>query len=194
MTATLVQPDRKVGLHDIGSRLDALPVGPGPPQGRPRDRARPVLRGLRDLPVQHDRDRTEDSIRPRRHHAAGADGVVIPRNVHRCSRIRPHRRPHRPAAGLPHQPGVVLGVQPARRRRTEPDAAGGARFLAGIGIGAEYPVADSYLSDVLPKAHRGRLAAWAYTCSFLAVPALGFLSLGLNGRRCSAWTAGGSCW
>jgi MFS family permease len=57
-----------------------------------------------------------------------------------------------------------------------------ARFLAGIGIGAEYPVADSYLSDVLPKAHRGRLAAWAYTCSFLAVPALGFLALGLSGR------------
>jgi MFS transporter, putative metabolite:H+ symporter len=58
----------------------------------------------------------------------------------------------------------------------------GARFMAGIGVGAEYPVADSYLSDVLPKAHRGRLAAWAYTCSFLAVPALGFLSLWLNGR------------
>jgi MFS family permease len=57
-----------------------------------------------------------------------------------------------------------------------------ARFLAGIGIGAEYPVADSYLSDVLPKAHRGRLAAWAYTCSFLAVPVLGFLALGLSGR------------
>jgi putative MFS transporter len=54
--------------------------------------------------------------------------------------------------------------------------------MTGIGVGAEYPVADSYLSDVLPKAHRGRLAAWAYTCSFLAVPALGFLSLGLNGR------------
>ncbi len=57
-----------------------------------------------------------------------------------------------------------------------------ARFMAGVGVGAEYPVADSYLSDVLPKAHRGRLAAWAYTCSFAAVPALGFLSLGLNGR------------
>jgi MFS family permease len=57
-----------------------------------------------------------------------------------------------------------------------------ARFLAGIGIGAEYPVADSYLSDVLPKADRGRLAAWAYTCSFLAVPALGFLAMGLTGH------------
>jgi putative MFS transporter len=54
------------------------------------------------------------------------------------------------------------------------------RFLAGVGVGAEYPVADAYLSDVLPKAHRGRLAAWAYTCSFVAVPVLGFLSLGLT--------------
>ena len=35
----------------------------------------------------------------------------------------------------------------------------GARFMAGIGIGAEYPVADAYLSDVLPKAHRGRLVS-----------------------------------
>jgi MFS transporter, putative metabolite:H+ symporter len=59
----------------------------------------------------------------------------------------------------------------------------GARFMTGIGVGAEYPVADAYLSDVLPKAHRGRLAAWTYTCSFLAVPALGFLSLSLNGRK-----------
>jgi putative MFS transporter len=56
----------------------------------------------------------------------------------------------------------------------------GARFLAGIGVGAEYPVADAYLSDVLPKSDRGRLSAWAYTCSFVAVPVLGFLSLGLN--------------
>lgn len=55
-----------------------------------------------------------------------------------------------------------------------------ARFMAGIGIGAEYPVADSYLSEVLPKAQRGTLAAWAYTCSFLAVPALGFLALFFN--------------
>ena len=54
------------------------------------------------------------------------------------------------------------------------------RFLAGLGIGAEYPVADAYLSDVLPKSDRGRLAAWAYTCSFVAVPVLGFMSLGLS--------------
>jgi MFS transporter, putative metabolite:H+ symporter len=54
------------------------------------------------------------------------------------------------------------------------------RFLAGIGVGGEYPVADAYLSDVLPKTDRGRLASWAYTWSFVAVPFIGFLSLGLN--------------
>ncbi len=56
----------------------------------------------------------------------------------------------------------------------------GTRLPAGVGVGAEYPVADAYLSDVLPKSDRGRLSAWAYTCSFIAVPVLGFLSLGLH--------------
>jgi MFS transporter, putative metabolite:H+ symporter len=51
-----------------------------------------------------------------------------------------------------------------------------ARFLAGVGIGAVYPVADSYLADVLPKEHRGRLASYAYTCSFVAVPFAAFLA------------------
>lgn len=56
------------------------------------------------------------------------------------------------------------------------------RFLAGVGIGAVYPVADSYLADVLPKDRRGRLAAYAYTCSYLAVPFAGFMSVWLTGR------------
>lgn len=54
------------------------------------------------------------------------------------------------------------------------------RFIAGIGVGAEYPVGDAYLSDTLPKEWRGRMASWAYTFSFLAVPVVGFLALGLN--------------
>ena len=57
--------------------------------------------------------------------------------------------------------------------------------MAGIGVARRVSsVADSYLSDVSVsrRLHRGRLAAWAYTCAFLAVPALGFLSLSLNGR------------
>lgn len=58
-----------------------------------------------------------------------------------------------------------------------------ARFMAGVGVGAEYPVADSYMADVLPRSQLGRLAAWAYTWSFVAVPFVGFLSLALTGRQ-----------
>lgn len=65
------------------------------------------------------------------------------------------------------------------------------RFLAGVGIGAEYALADSYLSDFLPPTKRGRYISWAYTVSFLGVPAVGFLArwlvplqpLGVTGWR-----------
>jgi putative MFS transporter len=50
------------------------------------------------------------------------------------------------------------------------------RFLAGIGIGAEMPLSDAYLSEVLPTAHRGRMMSWAYTIGFLGVPAAGLLA------------------
>ncbi|GAA3362456.1 MFS transporter [Saccharopolyspora gregorii] len=50
------------------------------------------------------------------------------------------------------------------------------RFVAGIGIGAEPPLADAYLSDLLPAKRRGRYIAWAYTVAFLGVPAAGFLA------------------
>ena len=50
------------------------------------------------------------------------------------------------------------------------------RFFAGIGIGGEYALADSYLSDILPKDKRGRFISWAYTVSFLGVPAVGFMA------------------
>lgn len=67
------------------------------------------------------------------------------------------------------------------------------RFLAGFGIGAEPPVSDTYLGDILPPAKRGFYTGIAYTLSFLGVPAVGFLSrwlvpehiLGLNGWRWS---------
>ena len=54
------------------------------------------------------------------------------------------------------------------------------RILTGIGVGALYPVADSFLSEILPKERRGRLAAWAYTTSYVAVPLVGFLAVWLN--------------
>ncbi len=51
-----------------------------------------------------------------------------------------------------------------------------ARFLAGIGIGAEPPLADAYLGDLLPAKVRGRGTALAYTLGFLGVPCVGFLA------------------
>ena len=65
------------------------------------------------------------------------------------------------------------------------------RFLAGIGLGAELPLADTYLTDLLPARRRGRYLAWAYTVSFVGVPFVGFLAhslfehtvLGLAGWR-----------
>lgn len=65
------------------------------------------------------------------------------------------------------------------------------RFVAGIGIGAEYALGDSYLSDILPKDVRGKFISWAYTISFMGVPAVGFLArwltplepLGIDGWR-----------
>lgn len=67
----------------------------------------------------------------------------------------------------------------------------GARFLAGLGIGPVLPLADSYLSDLLPARHRGRYTVWAYTIGFLGVPTVGLLArwlvplspLGLDGWR-----------
>jgi putative MFS transporter len=50
------------------------------------------------------------------------------------------------------------------------------RFLAGIGIGAEPPLVDAYLSEFLPARERGRYTAAAYTFGFLGVPAVGFLA------------------
>jgi putative MFS transporter len=55
------------------------------------------------------------------------------------------------------------------------------RFIAGIGIGGELPLADAYLADLLPARWRGAATAWAYTVGFCGVPAAGFLARGLAG-------------
>lgn len=51
-----------------------------------------------------------------------------------------------------------------------------ARIVAGLGIGAELPVADTYLADLLPQRVRGRYIAWAYTIGFCGVPVAGVLA------------------
>lgn len=57
------------------------------------------------------------------------------------------------------------------------------RFLAGIGLGAEPPLADTYLTDLLPANRRGRYIAWAYTLAFVGVPVVGFLANGIAQRE-----------
>jgi putative MFS transporter len=44
------------------------------------------------------------------------------------------------------------------------------RFLAGIGLGAELVLVDTYLAEFMPSRVRGRMTAWAYTIGFLGVP------------------------
>jgi putative MFS transporter len=49
------------------------------------------------------------------------------------------------------------------------------RFMAGLGLGAELTLADTYLSELLPRRARGRWIAWAYTFGFVGVPLSAFI-------------------
>ena len=55
------------------------------------------------------------------------------------------------------------------------------RVLTGIGLGAELTLVDTYLSELLPSARRGRYVAWSYTFAVLAVPLAGALATGAAG-------------
>jgi putative MFS transporter len=50
------------------------------------------------------------------------------------------------------------------------------RFIAGIGIGAELVIVDTYVSDLVPPEARGRFISVAQTAGFLASPIVAFLS------------------
>jgi putative MFS transporter len=54
------------------------------------------------------------------------------------------------------------------------------RLLTGIGLGAELTLVDTYLSELLPRARRGRYKAWSYTIGLLAVPLAGVLATAAN--------------
>jgi putative MFS transporter len=47
------------------------------------------------------------------------------------------------------------------------------RFFAGVGIGAQMPLSDAYLSELLPARVRGKLISLAYTIGFCGIPAIG---------------------
>jgi MFS transporter, putative metabolite:H+ symporter len=51
------------------------------------------------------------------------------------------------------------------------------RFMAGIGIGMELVVIDTYLSELVPKTSRGRAFAFNQLLSFSAIPVVALLSL-----------------
>jgi len=55
------------------------------------------------------------------------------------------------------------------------------RVLTGIGLGAELTLVDTYLSELLPAARRGRSMAWSYTLGLLAVPVAGLLAKSATG-------------
>ena len=65
------------------------------------------------------------------------------------------------------------------------------RLIAGVGVGAELALCDSYMADMLPARSRGNYISWAYTLSYLGLPLLGLLAsllvtkapLGLEGWR-----------
>ncbi|WP_123024068.1 MFS transporter [Mycolicibacterium stellerae] len=182
MTATLAQPDQTVGRHDIGCRLDRLPVG--------RIHRKIVVAIGLGLFFEVYEIFLSSTIATALKTEYGLDGTALQllmassflgMFIGAAAFGRIADRIGRRRAFLINLVwfsvwSIIGAIAP------NPLMLVGARFMAGVGVGAEYPVADSYLSDVLPKAHRGRLAAWAYTCSFLAVPVLGFLSLFLNGR------------
>jgi MFS transporter, putative metabolite:H+ symporter len=47
------------------------------------------------------------------------------------------------------------------------------RFFAGIGVGAQMPLSDAYLSEILPARVRGELMSLAYTIGFCGIPVVG---------------------
>jgi MFS transporter, putative metabolite:H+ symporter len=66
------------------------------------------------------------------------------------------------------------------------------RFAAGIGIGMELVVIDTYLSELVPKAFRGRAFAFNQLLSFSAIPVVALLSFSLVPR--SFWGIDGWRW
>jgi putative MFS transporter len=57
------------------------------------------------------------------------------------------------------------------------------RFVAGIGIGMELVVIDMYLSELVPKASRGKEFAFNQILSFLAIPVVALASFFLVPQR-----------
>lgn len=61
------------------------------------------------------------------------------------------------------------------------------RFIASIGIGLELVTIDAYVSELVPREHRGRAFAFNQTVQFIAVPVVAFISYLLVPRTVMGW-------
>jgi MFS transporter, putative metabolite:H+ symporter len=57
------------------------------------------------------------------------------------------------------------------------------RFIAGIGIGVELVTIDTYISELVPRTHRGRAYAYNQGFQFLVVPVMAFIAYLLVPQR-----------
>lgn len=62
-----------------------------------------------------------------------------------------------------------------------------ARLLTGIGLSAMVVTANSYLSEVMPTAHRGRMQAAVMTIGLLGIPGMSFLARGIIPLSPGSW-------
>ncbi|MCW8306362.1 MFS transporter [Acidiphilium sp. PA] len=57
------------------------------------------------------------------------------------------------------------------------------RFIAGVGIGVELVTIDTFISEMIPRAERGRAYSINQTITFAVVPVIAFLAYVLKGSR-----------
>lgn len=53
-------------------------------------------------------------------------------------------------------------------------------FVAGVGVGGEFPIVDTYTAEVFPGRNRGRRMATVYTIAVLAAPIIGGLAYAVS--------------
>lgn len=63
----------------------------------------------------------------------------------------------------------------------------GARLLTGVGLGAMTVIAITYLSETMPRAHRGRMQAATLALGLIGIPAMAFTARGVIPLGAEGW-------
>ncbi|HEY3685166.1 MAG TPA: MFS transporter [Streptosporangiaceae bacterium] len=63
----------------------------------------------------------------------------------------------------------------------------GARLLTGVGLGAMTVIAITYLSETMPRAHRGRMQAATLALGLVGIPAMAFTARGVIPLGADGW-------